>query len=570
MQNIAIKINKKIMLVAFLCLCASGAYLCSFILQSRFLQSLLYFINICIYLSIFTTWTISASKRIMQKYTRNFMMLLCANIIFWVILRGIKWPSFHFHVYFERIAWYMFYIPMILIPLCFFFIALSINADENYTPHKSWKLLFVPAILLILMVLTNDFHLLVLKVNLNLPERAQQDTYTYGIGYFTIVVFTFTLLIASTIILIKNFRKITLNNRIPKLPIIVLFAVVFYLIIYAINVNVGRIIDLTMFICLASISFWETCIQERLIHSNAFHEQFFTASDINAQILSNSGKAIYTSTNTPTLTQTQFEELKANKSAQFDPCTLTNLAPICSGYVSWQSDVSEVYNLINNLEKINENLLEEVTLLAQENKLKEEKYRLTKQQSIHEILIKNILPHSKKIENYVKQSETLTVQERKNKLYEISIVSVYIKRKINFILLAQTTDILPSSELSRAFEESFQVLRLFGVECAIFNASNFDINFQNAIVTYDLFEILIEIIKFDVNAIYTTFSMKNNIFKFTMQFDDKTKIDLKDIENFENNELIKDIANIKIMNDEENYHLELTMPPCPNESEVCL
>ena len=91
-----------------------------------------------------------------------FMMRLLSWISFLLILlRGIKYSVFAGVDVLARYIWYLYYVPMLLLPLFFFYISLIIFSDEYSRFPKKWLWTAAITIVFILLVLTNDIHQLI-------------------------------------------------------------------------------------------------------------------------------------------------------------------------------------------------------------------------------------------------------------------------------------------------------------------------------------------------------------------------------------------------------------------------
>ena len=82
-------------------------------------------------------------------------------MVFWMLVRMCK-----FEIPYEmptalRYAWYLYYIPMLLLPTVSLYLAFYIRQPENYKLPERRCLLFFPALFLIGIVLTNDLHQLI-------------------------------------------------------------------------------------------------------------------------------------------------------------------------------------------------------------------------------------------------------------------------------------------------------------------------------------------------------------------------------------------------------------------------
>ena len=68
----------------------------------------------------------------------------------------------------SRFFRYAYYIPMIFLPLLFFYITIYMNHQKNDLPDKRLNLVSVPAWVLIPLIMTNDLHQLFIRLDDNL------------------------------------------------------------------------------------------------------------------------------------------------------------------------------------------------------------------------------------------------------------------------------------------------------------------------------------------------------------------------------------------------------------------
>ncbi len=510
-----------------------------------------------IYVSTFIIWTISIYKRIMQKQIRFFLLCIGTASAFWIAIRVIKWDGFEFFPLGDRIMWYLFYLPEIFLPLMFLFAALSINKGENYKMNKKLYLLFIPATVLLTLVLTNDFHQLVFEIpDLSIIEKGQ--SYTYGLIYYLIWVFMIGLITATVIVIVKNFRNSAKNKKIPILPFCFIIMLVIYSIFY--QLVFMSFVDVTLFSCLMVMGFWESCIYLKLIHSNTSHEKFFRLSDLGAEILTKDGQSVYKSNNSSDISEDDLAKLKENSTISLNDNMLVHLSEINNGYILWNSDVSQVNSLIFELETLNESLLLEVNLLEHERKMKETAVKLEKYQALNKMLTNEILHHSKKVELYAKNCKNMSEDERKKALFDISVVLVYIKRKMNMIVVSQTQRNIDIEEFTFAFEETFRTLRMADISCGKSVNEIFTLSCDWCLIAYDLFQIVVEKYKNEINSLYVSFNVMKNIIHFTIQLDNNYPIDGDEFEGFKNEFVSEDGGDLNIINESESNYIRLRIP----------
>ena len=86
-----------------------------------------------------------------------------------------------------RTFWYLFYVPMIMMPTLFLMTCVRFHAGRDSKPRE--LVLLIPVALLAGAVLTNDLHFLVFIPQIDLAAlRGDVGTYTYGALYWLVYV----------------------------------------------------------------------------------------------------------------------------------------------------------------------------------------------------------------------------------------------------------------------------------------------------------------------------------------------------------------------------------------------
>ena len=132
-----------------------------------------------IYVFLFSAWCYSLRIRIVQTQVRRYLVAISVLMVLWLLLRSIKFSIENTDA--ERWLWYFYYFPMLFIPVLSAFVSQSLGKGEDFRLPRWTKLLYLPTLLLLLLVLTNDLHQQVFSF----PSGVLSDQeYRYEGGYF--------------------------------------------------------------------------------------------------------------------------------------------------------------------------------------------------------------------------------------------------------------------------------------------------------------------------------------------------------------------------------------------------
>lgn len=93
-------------------------------------------------------------------------IVLVVLMMFWMLMRTFRLTVFYYVFPIGQWCWYAYYISMILIPQICLFAAKYIGKPEDYRLSKKWSWMYVPSIILVLGILTNDLHQLAFRFHL--------------------------------------------------------------------------------------------------------------------------------------------------------------------------------------------------------------------------------------------------------------------------------------------------------------------------------------------------------------------------------------------------------------------
>lgn len=469
-----------------------------------------------IYIGMLAAWTLSIHRRMMHSHIRGYLLGTAALMLLWVLLRTLRHSPFNFIDVASRLLWYAYYIPMILIPLLSFFAALCLGKPETWRPPRRYNLLFIPAGVLILGVLTNDFHRLAFRFA---PGFANWDAdYTHHVLYFIVAVWMAGFFLAAVGLLFQKSHIPHTKKRI-WMPLALMGVVVVYTVLYAIDSSKTGFgfIEMTAMLCTMTAAIWESCIQTGLLPSNTKYGAFFHASPLAAQIVGGSGLAHYSSKLSQPVAPAVLERLKEAGTLQPDTDTALHASPIRGGYVVWREDISHLSRLIGALRDTGAQLQDGVELLKDEISTKSRRLRIQEQNRLYDLTLRQTMPQLAKIKRNLSAAPQADNAEQLRLLKETNVLGTYIKRRSNLVLMAEGREAVTAEELSRCFYESFDSLEAGGVRCVLLMQAVGGMNPVHALLCYDLFEAVAEAALPTLRNLFVTLADHENVYKLSIE-----------------------------------------------------
>ena len=469
-----------------------------------------------IYIFLYCAWGISIRLRISQTQIRFFLQVIASLLVFWIALRAVKYYIVVEGGVESRYLWYLFYVPMLLIPLLSFFVALSIGKPDSYRIPKWNILLFIFWIFLITMVLTNDIHRLVFTFPNETLEYADAK-HGYGLVYLLIYLWMLCISGASLCILIFKCRIPDIKKVFwfPAIPIIISFV---YSLCYSCNI-IRAFRDINVVFTAAIVASLEVCIQCGLIRSNSGYIELFEVGSYGAQITNKSFVVEYSSSSAIDIPYDLMHETKS-KTLKIGDNTLLNIHSITNGHIIWNTDITELNKLLERLRRDRESLAESVTLEEKNYKAKLKINALKEKNSLYEKLQNQIAGQIELLYKLLDLYDKETNQKKKKRLLAmISVVGTYVKRRGNLLFLAEKSNILDCTDLTLCLQESVSNLELLDVNCAVLVEENASILSSLACEIYDLFERVIETAMEDMSCLLIRIDFPSGVVKLRMELE---------------------------------------------------
>ena len=519
MQKLNLKKHRAFFCVAFAVTAAAVLRQIGFQVEAPF-NWLFSFFRSVIYIMLFAAWGISVCRRIIQPQVRRYLTAISALMVFWVTARTLR------HLFAEtpwalRHLWYLYYLPMLFIPLLALFVALSLGKPDNFRLPKWTALLYIPTAALLLLVLTNDLHQLVFRF----PEDAVvwMNEYRYGIVYFPVVGWMVLCALTALVIMLVKCR-VPNSRKVLVLPFVPVVLSVIYGALYIFQLPWLRLIagDVTVVFCLLIAATLESCIQCGLIQSNTHYRELFDASTVGAQITDPEYHVVLSSraaqeVNIETLRQTQQAPVMLEGGIRLSG------APIKNGYVIWTEDVSPLIRVLNDLEEAKENLQDNKDILEEEHAVKEREAHIAEQERLYHIIQRDTAKQILLMDEMIEQVENAgSDEERRHILKKMLVIGAYLKRRSNLVFLSDKDSMLEATELELSIGESINNLETFGVTCGFLSELTEPVLAMDVIAMYDFFEEIAERSLDRMSSILVHAGIKAGFLVFSLDTDSRS------------------------------------------------
>ena len=395
----------------------------------------------CIYLGMYCAWVIYMEKHVVHRKTRRCLTAIGCLMVFWFFVRTVKFHIFHDPLG-EHICWYLYYIPMILIPVLGLAAAMFLGEKEEEKTVRKVIILLTVAAILIVSVFTNDLHQLVFRFSKQ-PPFSDKD-YSYGIVFMVI-------LIAG---------------------------------------------DMTAVCCLLMAAIFQGCILCGLIQTNnRYFELFQTSGGLDAEITDYSFLRYYHSGDFPELSPELCKIIIDRSSVQEQGIRINHI-PIRGGHLFWSEDISVLLDQYQDIREQQEELTARNRLLQKAYQKEAERRKTEEQNRLLNMIQNQTAGQLELLSQFMNELERTESREQYDRILgKIVVVGTYLKRRKNLVLTQYASDgnLLTMEDLRQSLAESCDSLKLCRIRAAYY-VENVDVqmNADDILKCYDTFEWLVE------------------------------------------------------------------------------
>lgn len=469
----------------------------------------------CIYLGMYCAWVIYLNKHIVHKKMRQYLTVIGCLMVFWFFLRTVK--------YFilldplgEHICWYLYYVPMLLIPTLGLATALLLNENKEEKVKKISVVLLLCAAILILCVFTNDLHQQVFRFHFE--PLYSGNNYSYGVLFIVIQLWiVFCLLAMDVIFICKSKTPGKKQLWLPVIPGVVLLGwdIGNLLRLPLIKVIAG---DMTAVCCLCMAAIFQNCILCGLIQTNSRYFELFQATGgLDAEITDASFQRYYYSGEFPKLSREMRECIIARSAVQEQGIRINHIS-VKGGHLFWAEDISVLLDQYQDIREQQEELTARHQLLLKTYQQEAKRRKLEEQNRLLNMIQSQTSRQYELLSRYMEKLEqTKSREEYDMILSKVVVVGTYLKRRKNLVLTRYSSqgDSLTMADLKQSLAESCESLKLCNIRAAYFvQDREKQLHADDVLKCYDFFEWLVE----------QLFDVMSSVFFRVTQIEEKLQI----------------------------------------------
>lgn len=494
--------TRQLFLMIFVFAIIAAAYSCRMLAKFDIGGVYMSYIRAALYLMLFALWGYSLDRRIIQTQALHCMRLTAALMLVWLILRTLKYEVVT-DITVARYIWYLYYLPMLFIPLFGVYIALSLGRSEEYRlTGRIVALAAIPAILFSL-VITNDLHQQMFAFNSGIPGIPDNYSYHHRYLYFICLGWMVGCMIFSLIRLLKKSR-IKNGGKKPLMPFIIGCITILYGILYLTGLSAVRwwFGDMNVMFCLLYAAIYESCIRCRMIQSNTGYVELFEASTLAAVIMDRSGNVVIRSR---AADEDMICPQDGTQIIRQDGTRISS-APINGGYVVWKDNVRPLTELRAQLSENKAQIKNNKEKLHEAYLIQKKLHELTEKRRIYDKLDLMYGDQINRIGQLLKQCENTETDEVHNILKRILLLGTYIKRSANLYFLSLEHELLSQQDIRLTVDEAVRVMNVCGTECSVVYYMTKPMHSEEVMRRFNLLKTVVETAVDGLNSIFICLS----------------------------------------------------------------
>lgn len=420
----------------------------------------------------FSIWGVLVYLRCLDYVLRRRLVAVATICALWMIEVILKYKSFT--PFYATILWYLYYVPMTLVPLLYQLCGLRLAGLEQHRAGRRYRTaLWVAAILLIGFVLTNDFHQQVFHFDRS--SDTWSNDYTYGWGYFAVLIWTAFNFVAFFILVGRSasFRI----QRFSGTAALVLLGGAFFAISYALRVPWAWKLNFSLVYCVLCVVTLEICLDCGVISSYHDIAGIFDTLPLDLKVLTRDLQEVYATPVSKPIPAGVREELRAQElghshafAVVSNPDVMYRSFPLLGGSALLAQDVSEVNELNRELARRRMELQRQNELLTADYDLKahlaDQEAETLLVQDVDQALARAFEEMYDLLSSLPPLTDEASSHERYRMLQRAKMLVAYCKRKGSLTLAQHGESGFDRDRIQLIANELASDLRTIDVDCA--------------------------------------------------------------------------------------------------------
>lgn len=393
--------------------------------------------------------------------------------------------------------WYLYYVPMTLIPTLCLLCALRASAlDERPFAIVLRRVLWVASGAIIALVLTNSLHLQVFSFDVSDPDW--QSAYAYNWGYWlAVAVYVAEYLGSFALLLVASRRRLR-----GVIGVLVMVAVPFaaYSLMYALRHEFAIRTNFSLNYCVVVVTLLELALDFGLLPSYSWYDEAFSRLPLDLKVLARDGSVAFSTDSAGPvpervldLTRKVAQSGTHSGATRFRtsaiPHTLFKVYGVSGGAALLAEDVAPLDERRRILTQRQERLRRSNEVLRHESGVRRELWRLQSEESllrgIEESVSDKVCRMRQILASLPRGAGEDDRARRRDMLTEVKLLVAYCKRKGALVLSERSDPEFDRDRLQLVFNETASDLRSIGVDCAAMVSEEGDLPAGVVSVLYD-------------------------------------------------------------------------------------
>jgi len=445
---------------------------------------------------LITGWGISVNHRCTDAVVGDNLFRIVLLITLWLVLAMgklvVATPLA------KTLCWYAQCLPLLFIPLFFFFCVLRTSSlDSRPGIVKLERALTCIALVLFILVITNNFHHLVFVFDMEDPNW--ELDFSYGPGYYPCLALMMATMVASVVLLAVNSHH-KMRWRIIWIAGLFTLGIAYWFIVMS-QSGVPQPGNNALAGSMLFVAAIEFCLDLGFFPTAHHYSALFRNLPFDLKIITPSGTVAYRTAVSRSLDNTSLARLVAKLPANSPERELTTrsdatpglifkLYKLSAGTALLTEDASEIDRLQTRLKEQQRVLANQNELLSKTQAMQSLLFRQQRERELEERVERDLVATTQQISDILENRIPETADDHEERIAQLNLVKVlvaYCKRKGMLALAAAESDVLTADQLNLIAREAMADLQSVGIECAVLVAVSEPVPIAAMNTVYDSF-----------------------------------------------------------------------------------